>query len=266
MIYQVGFSANTCRCKVVVNGLGVAEVNAEKVGSVQYPCNTELIGKENKVEVEVMPASLTPDVLDKIAVEGYVKKYHPDDVTGPENGEVVCTFTLEEKVMALRENPLAANLADVTPFALSCEFDSEESPSFRNRLVEAELIEDEMALLDWAMAFRGMLERRDAAALYELYEPKLIDYDIAYPEDKEPDNREWFANWMFEKIFPQTPRIDFDRDGITPVKWCGGRIWELRRKDGYNGGHLWQTEGLEGRRTRVEVYVGMVDGKIKIIR
>lgn len=265
MVYQVALAANTCRCKVIVNGLGVTELNAEKVGCIQYPLNTELVGIGNVVEIEVTPISLDPTVMDKISAEGTIKKYDDGAITGPESGEVLASFTLEDKIAEVKAKPLT-NIADVIPFTLTCTFDSEEAPSFRNRLVDADVIDNGVALVDWAMNFKEMLRQQDVAALYDQYEPKLLDYDIAYPEDKEPDNRKWFANWMYGKIFPQTPLIDFDRDGVQLVKWCGGRIWELRRKDEYNGGYLWQTVGTDDRWSYVEVYVGMVDGKIKMVR
>ena len=57
-MYYIEISANTCTCTIILNGLGIDVLDAKKIGSVQYPCNTELVGKSNKVEVIVMPASL----------------------------------------------------------------------------------------------------------------------------------------------------------------------------------------------------------------
>lgn len=263
MIYHVGLSANYCTCKVSVNGLEVTTVNAEKIGSTQYPCNTELIGKENTVSIEVMPASPDLGILDKVNVQGYVKKYFPDDITGPDVGELLLQFSLEEKIALLKANPFAVNISEVFPFTLSGTFDSEDSPSFRNRMVGAETITSKSTLLMWAMEFKKMLEKKDVSALYEQYEPKLIDYDIAYPEDKEPDNREWFSDWMHEKMFPQTPFTDFSMEDIECIKWCDGRIWEIKLKD---GGPLWRTIGKDGKRSKVQIFVGLVDKKIRIIR
>ena len=93
MIYYIEISANTCTCKISINGLGIEEVNTTKVGSVQYPCNTELIGKSNKVIVEIMPASLDMTTLDKIKVEGLIKKYSPVEMIGPESGTIISKFS-----------------------------------------------------------------------------------------------------------------------------------------------------------------------------
>lgn len=264
MTYYLELSANTCTCKISINGLGVDELDAKKVGSVQYPCNTELIGKANKVAVEVMPASLDLTTLDKIRVEGLVKRYAPTDMIGPESGQVITRFTLEQKIAEIKADPAKLlKIANLVPFAITAEFDSEDAPTLADRLTKAKPIENPETLKDWAMAFRTLLEKRDIDGLYALYEPKLLDYDIAYPEQKEPDNRVWFANWMNNKIFPQTPFTGFNRDDIDPVKWCDGRIWEIRLKGSLP---LWRTQGLNGSRTKIQVYIGMVKGKIKIVR
>ena len=264
MMYYIEISANTCTCKISINGLGVDELDAKKVGSVQYPCNTELIGKANKVAVEVMPASLDLATLDKIRVDGLIKEYSPTDVISPESGKVIATFSLARRIAEIKGDPQALlKIADLVPFAITAEFDSEDAPSLADRMVNAKPIENVETLKDWAIMFRGLLEKRDINGLYELYEPKLQDYDIAYPEQKEPDNRVWFENWMTNKIFPQTPFTAFRREDIDLKKWCDGRIWEIRLKD---GNPLWRTQGLNGMRKKIQVYVGLVDGKIKIVR
>jgi hypothetical protein len=261
-MYYIEISANTCTCKISINGLGIDELDAKKVGSVQYPCNTELIGKGNKVAVEVMPASIDLTTLNKIAVEGEVKKYPDNGFIGPESGAVIASFSLTQTIEMIKANPFA-NIADLVPFKITAEFDSEDAPSLEDRLIKAKPIENAEALKDWAMTFRSLLEKRDIDGLYVLYEPKLIDYDIAYPAQKEPDNKIWFANWMNNKIFTQNPFTGFSRDVIETTKWCDGRIWEICLKGGQP---LWSTEGLDGKRTKIQVYVGLVDGKIKIVR
>lgn len=263
MVYNVELSANSCTCKLIVNGLGVETLNAEKVGSIQYPCNAELIGQNNNIGVEVMPVALDMATLGKVTVEGVVKKYHPGEFSGPDAGDVLTTFSLTRTIEEIKANPLAANPADLVPFKLTAEFSSEAVPSFAGRLIEAEPIENKDALLSWAMQFRLLLEQRDIKGLYELYEPKLHDYDIAFPEEKEPDNRKWFSEWMQETVFPRKPITSFSREDIELTRWCDGRIWEISRK---KGEPLWGTEGLNNMVSEVEIYVGMVDGKIKIVR
>ena len=261
-MYYIEISATTCTCTILCNGLYIEKLDAQKNGCLQYPCNTELIGTANRVEVQVTPASLDPSTFEKIDVQGMVKRYPDDGFIGPELGEVLASFSLYETVEMIKANPLA-NVADMIPFSLSAMFDSEDIPSMAHRLVEAEPLTDPDALRDWAMQFRLLLERGDIDGLYELYEPKLLDYDIAYPMQREPDNRVWFTNWMNEKIYPQRPFTGFGRGDVETVKWCDGRIWELRLKDGRP---LWSTEGFEGKRTGIQVYVGMVDDKIRIVR
>lgn len=261
-MYYLEISANTCTCKIVMNGLGIEVLNATQVGSIQYPCNTELIGVANKVEIEIMPASLDVSTLNKISMEGVIKKYPDDGNIGPEFGEVIAGFSLQEKIEMVKANPFV-NIAELIPFRVTAEFDSEGEPSFRNRLFETDIIDKKETLIDWAMQFRDALEQQNSQMLYEMYEPKLIDYDIAYPADKEPDNRKWFTEWMNDTIFPQSPFVSFSRGDVDCITWCNGRIWELRLKD---GGPLWRTMGKDGRRSKIDVYVGMVDKKIRIVR
>jgi hypothetical protein len=261
-MFYLEIAANTCTCKISINGLGIDDLDAKKVGCVQYPCNTELVGKANKVAVEVMPATLDLATLNKIKVDGEIKKYPDDGFIGPDLGDVITSFSLEQTIDMIKANPFA-NIADLVPFKITAEFDSEDAPSFEERLLKSKPIDNVEWLKDWAMKFRYLLETRNIDGLYELYEPKLLDYDIAYPLQKEPDNKVWFTNWMNNKIFPQTPVVKYIRDDIVVKKWCEGRIWEISLK---NGSPLWTTEGLDGKRALIEIYVGMVDGKIKIVR
>lgn len=261
-MYYIEISANTCTCTIILNGLGIEVLDAKKIGSVQYPCNTELVGKSNKVEVIVMPASLDLSTFDKIDVTGVVKRYADDGFIGPDSGEVVVSFSLDQTIAMIKANPLA-NFADLVPFTISAEFDSEDAPSLGDRLLKAKPIENQEVLKNWAMEFRNLLEKRNIDGLYDLYEPKLIDYDIAYPLQKEPDNRAWFTNWMNNKIFPQNPVTSFSKDMVETKRWCDGRIWEVYLKGGLP---LWRTEGLDGKRTSIQIYVGQIDGKIKVVR
>ena len=227
MIYYLEVSANTCRCTIIINGLGIDELDASKVGSVQYPCNTELVGKSNMFEVAIMPVSLDLATFNKIQVACTVKKYGDNDFIGPESGEVVKHFTLEQTIEEIKSDPRKLlKIADLVPFKISAEFDSEDVPSFENRLLKTKLIENVEALKDWAMTFRSYLEMRNNEALFALYEPKLNDYDIAFPNDKEPNNKVWFENWMKNKIFPQTPYVGFKREDLVLKKWCEGLSYQ----------------------------------------
>lgn len=263
MIYNLELAAHTCMCKVHVNGLQVDLLDASKVGTLMYPCNTELIGKKNRVGIEVMPNSIDMDTLNKIRVEVVIKKYKPDEFTGPELGEVIATESLYRTIEMIKANPLAANINDLVPFQLILEFDSEYAPSFANRLIEAEPLESEAHVMEWALQFRQLLANRDVDGLYAACTPKYDDYAIAFPDDEGAFSRAWFEQWMQEKIFPQNPITNFTQDDLVIKKWCSDRIWEIRLK---NGLPLWSTAGLEGTKTGIDIYVGLVDGKIKIVR
>ncbi len=261
-MYYIEITANSCICTTTMNGLGIDVLDATHTGSMQYPCNTELVGTANKVEVQVVPSGLDPATLDKIDVQGQVKRYPDEGFIGPEFGEVIASFSLDQTLALLRENPIV-NIADLIPFSLSATFDSLDARSFADRLLTSLPIENPEILKEWAITFLSLLERRDIDSLFDLYEPKLRDYDLAYPLQKEPDNKVWFTRWLNDKIFPQHPVTKFRKDDLVCRKWCDGRVWEIGVKDGRP---LWRTEGFEGKRTSVQIYVGFVEGTIKIIR
>jgi len=267
LFYYIGIEGNACTAEIVVNGLGVSKLKAENGGSIQYPCNTELIGKGNKIEVTVSLASFDLTILDRVLCNGTIKKYGTEEFIGPESGSVIAQFTLSNKIKELKNrlksDPLSVDLSKEFPVTLTAEFDSDDAPSFSERLIESTPIDDSEILKDWAIQFKEHLINRDIQALYNLYEPKLLDYDIAFPEQKEPDNQKWFTDWMNNKIFPQTPFTEFNRDDVVPVKWCDGRIWELKLKDGRP---LWTTVGKDNKRSFIEIFAGNVDGEIKIVR
>ena len=267
MFYYIGITGNACTADIIINGLSVAELKAKNGGSIQYPCNTELVGASNKVEIIISLASIDLTILDRLNCDGTIKRYGVDEFVGPESGTIINQFTLHPKIEELKAkikaDPLSVDLSSEFPVTLTVEFDSTDAPSFAERLNESEPLEDTELLKDWAMDFKQHLINQDIKAMYALYEPKVLDYDIAYPDQKEPDNEQWFANWMKNKIFPQTPFTEFDRDDIVAVKWCEGRIWELKLKD---GSPLWTTFGKDDMRSLIQVYVGKDNGEIKIVR
>jgi hypothetical protein len=261
--YYIEIAAKACNATVIVNGLRVSFLEAPKGGSLQLPCNTELIAKTNILEVSVAPTSIDPGFLDKITLDGEVTTYPEGSMVSPETRTVLESFSIDPRIQEIKENPLAGNPAELFPFKVTAKFVSDDAPSFDDRLNKTKPIENVEALKDWAIKFKEYLEVRNIDALYDLYEPKLLDYDIAYPNAKEPDNRKWFSDWMSDDIFLQTPFTDFKRDDIEPKKWCDGRIWEITLK---GNRPLWSTIGFDGRRSRVKVFVGMVENKIKIVR
>ena len=267
MFYYIQITGNACKADIIVNGLRVSMLKAEKGGNVNYPFNTELIDNKNTIEIVIYLPSFDVSTLDRLFCDGTVKTYEENEFVGPDSGTVVAQFSMVRKIEDLKnqilDDPTSVSLSDEFPFTMRVEFVCTNVPTFSDRLIHAPIIDNEDSLKDWAMIFRNYLINQDVQSLYTLYKPKLIDYDRAYPNEREPDNAQWFSDWMNDTIFPEIPFTDFTRDDVIATKWCDGRMWELTLNDGRA---LWTTIGKNNQRSRIEVFVGNVSGAIKMIR
>ena len=279
-------------------GFVAMPVNANLVGTAPD-------GSANRLVLAVRPApdsaaaaaldALAPearalalaDLYDAVGVTGLVKRYRTGDVAGlgSADGEVVARFDLAptlERVRAERARAFAARveatppaaragvvadsarqLAPPVPVEITVAFESPGAAGFRARLLEAEPAERE-AVLDYALALRDMAARRDVDALTEAFRPKLEDYDQAYPEEAE-DNQAFVAD-MFQSMYPSGLQLDFGRDDVNAVPYNERRVWRLRVERSGQTDALFLTRGDDGFISRVDVFVGMVDGRLRVIR
>jgi hypothetical protein len=99
-------------------------------------------------------------------------------------------------------------------------------------------------------------------ALYKEYKPKIDDYVIAYPQEF-PDPQQSFDNLFRNDFFPGGAITDFKQDDIGLKPWCDGRIWEIFVKPDQE---FFKNKGLDGDINSIEVFVGMVEGSLKIVR
>jgi hypothetical protein len=274
MTYYVEITITGCDALLVLNGLNIGRLKGVFGSSSYTPINTAMIKGVNRLNIQLALPEENLPLFDQISARGLLKRYDEGDIVCPEGGEILLSFDFNDVKAEILAQGIPADIKDIFPLAKTVEFESE-SPDFTFRLLEADPVEDEEALLDWAIKFRDILsgmqpERpevaRDGAirALYALYEPKLNDYDIGYPEAAEADNFAWFAEWMNTTIIPRRPFTQFRRDQIGLTPWCEKRIWEITLKDGR---YLWTTlGGDDGKMSQIRIFVGMVDGKIKIVR
>lgn len=263
--YYVEVFANNCIVEITVNGLFLARSDAKNGSSLNYPFNTELIGKGNTVTITAYPTlmdsgiiSLYPDVV----INGALKKYQSGDITGPETGEIIDAIDFEE--VKNEKSGGAKNIADLAalfPIQKSYVFDND-TLNFKNRLVDAPVINDKDKLLDYGVFLRNLLERQDLDKLCAEFEPKLKDYGITYPQDL-PDPIKWFKDFMKNDFFPGDPITDFNRDAIGLRSWCDGRVWELFIKPTMK---FFSNRGEDGDINEIEIFVGIVENQLKIIR
>jgi len=264
-VYSMELYASKCIFEITANGLFLFHKNAANGRSISYPLNTELIGKDNVVNITLLPTVLENGQisrLEDINISGTIKRYGEDDFTGPETGQLLTKIDFTDVIT--KSKALSFKITDPSklfPLSKEFKFDNDEL-SFRNRLLEAPIIIDEKMLLAYAEKLRDIIARQDVEELYKEYKPKLDDYTIAYPKQF-PDPKQWFIDFLKNDFFPGGPITDFKRDAIGLKSWCGGRIWEIFVKPEQE---FFRNKGLDGDINTMELFVGMVDNSLKILR
>jgi hypothetical protein len=266
-IYSIECSARNCILEIIINGLKVCRKNAANGLAYNYPFNTEVIGKGNKILVRAHPTVANDGKIttfDDVWISGAIKQYGTDDISGPENGKIISVIDFEiVKQNRQKDAGIISNLAALFPISEIYTFDNEDGLSFKDRLIDAPVIKDENVVLDYARHLRELIRQRNTKELFEEYKTKLDDYDKAYPDQKEEDNFEWFKNLMEKKFYPRGPVDDFKDEEILAVSWCESRIWELSLKPDRP---FFLANKVSGKRMRIEVFVGLVDKKLRIVR
>ena len=303
--YYLELSVLDARTLTTVNGVWIQEGDGRTSLSFNSPTNANLIGKGNTVTVTVKPTtvaagdppksgkladadSVRPSTVEEAKVTAKIKKITSGTVT-PESGETLAKKTLgevvEKKEEALRkeflENLESAppekkkaladqeeELTSVTfPIEMELTFDSEDVPSFRERFVEAPVIEDTSALKDFAMNLRKRAEGQDFDRLYQAFKHKFEEYDEAYPSQAQADNRTWFEDMLQENIFSNDPLLNFEREDLELREWSGGRVWEVNVDRGKGlTDQFFLTRPTEKGRAFMDIFVGKVDGELKVVR
>ena len=264
-IYNIELYASKCILELTVNGLILFRADAKNGSSMTYPFNTELIGKGNEIKITVYPTLLDnglPSSYSDVTITGTIKTYGENEITGPEGGQLVQRIDFSDVVAQKQiQAETTADLSKLFPMLKSFVFDNE-GLTFKNRLIDAPVIKNEKLLLDYAEKLRDIIAKQDIDALWVEYKPKVDDYALAYPQEF-PDPLSWFIDFFKNDFFPGGPITNFKRGDIGLRSWCDGKVWELYVKPAQK---FFVNQGLDGDINSVEVYVGMVDGKLKIIR
>lgn len=243
--------------RVRLNGFPLLEYNGRNPVGLAPPLNELLVGEENELEIDFLPTILNDGRISTVReafVEGAIKAYTEDDIVAPETGEIVHEFRW---VDLLNEQSLK-----VLPFTAKMKFGAE-GPSFRSRLLQSEIIDDEEALIDYLIHFLSVFKRRDFAALRIEMEPKIQDLAAAYYESVE--ERLVSDRSFFEEMFwPAGILSDFEIKDIMLEKCCGGRIWKASIKPGRP--FLQSLPDAEGTYYTLDVYIGKVDNRFCVVR
>ncbi len=304
--YYLDLDVQDARTQTIVNGVGFHEGDGRTGLSLNAPMNALLIGTDNSVTVIVKPTtvpagdppksgkladadSVRPSTVADAEVSVAIDKVTSGTVT-PEGGETLAEKTLEEVVEKKEEalqkefleklesappekkKALADREEELTrvelPVEMELTFDSEDVPSFRERFVEAPVIEDTSVLKDFAIRLRDLAKNKSTRRLFELSNPKFQIYATAYPSQSksEQDDLESFLEVFEEKYYGRSPFLEFDREDLVLKKWAGGRVWEINVDRGEALEDSFFLSRLDGEVWTMDIFVGKVDGELKVVR
>lgn len=261
--------------QVVVNQLKLTRLAGGTGGTSSKPIDTHLVGKENKVMFRVLPDRLDSgeiSTVSDVSLVGTIKKYSPEGVVAPGEGEVIKEFDFDA-IVAKRQEELAkqfdptgagdeTSMLEVTlPVQFSVTFDNV-GASFRERLMRSNEITDEERLRNYAEHLRSLVVKKSAEALAREFKPKLDDYSMLHPDSGKDFTKE-FPQFLREVFFPGQPIVEFERSDIGVKSWCEGRIWEIFVKPEQP---FLKTKGMDGKSNELPIFVGEVGGKLKVVR
>ena len=105
---------------------------------------------------------------------------------------------------------------------------------------------------------------RNTVWILEEFSSKLKDYAQCY-QLPFTEMKGQFREYLEDIFYVKNPLLNFERDEIFLRSWCDNRIWEIGIGPEYDP--LLITEPDEnGKVFSTKVYVGFVNGKIKVVR
>ncbi len=247
-IYTIDITAENCEVNALLNGFPVYNLMAKYKTNFAKPVNSVLIEKRNSLSITLTPLvdlhNLNNIELDKKPViSGSVKIYQQGQISAPENGKKILNI-------------------DQTDLAGQYYFDNE-MLSFRNTFLESPKIEDKTSLLNYAEKLLNLLKSQDAEALLHEFRPKLVEMAKAYYKDTD-EVLTGFTEFMTNDFFESQPITKFLREDIFLKPWCDKRIWEISVLPNDN---LFSTEPDEDdNEYTIRIFVGLVEGKLKVVR
>ena len=101
----------------------------------------------------------------------------------------------------------------------------------------------------------------DGASYYDEMAPSVADWTLLYGKTAIPSDslrRRWAANAVSGKRGALVP---FGTPDVRLRSWAGGRVWEL-----YRDGEERLLSDLDGGGGPAPVFVGEVDGRLRVVR
>ncbi|MBP7167193.1 MAG: hypothetical protein KBB64_06010 [Bacteroidia bacterium] len=244
MIYHLEVDARFCKVIALVNGFPSFELDGKIPTIFSKPINSSLIG-ENQVSFAIVPSNPFDQYGKDYLIRGAIKIYEADDITGPEKGEKVTEFNFEKM------------LAGVIRFSNS-------NFNFTDLLVKNQRVENPEEVKDYAEVLRNNLMNRNTVSILDEFSPKLKDYALCY-QLPFIEMKDQFRKYLEDTFYVKNPLLNFERDEIFLRSWCDNRIFEVGIGPEYDP--LLITEPDEnGKVYTTKVYVGLVNGEIKVVR
>lgn len=244
MIYHLEVEARFCKVEATLNGFPILSLNGINPAVFSTPINIVLVGKENNLKFIITPENPL-DTEAEYSIKGSIKEYEDFQMTGPDQGNVIASFTHEKK--------LAATL----------QFDNKDF-DFSGLLLEGKQFDDLDLIKDYGEKLKGYLINKNTSALSQEFTPKMIAYGKAYSVEAEVLIEE-FVEYLNDDFFPNKPLLDFSREEIVARPWCDKRIWEIGVGLDYRE-FMTTTPDEDDFEYALRIFVGMINGKLRVVR
>jgi len=229
-----------CTVKCFVNGFPVYETSGEGEMSNQVPINVYLVkGKENRLDIWMKP------LTGQGKVQASTYRYGNSDVVSTDDAQN------DRDVFTVQS---ADGVKEQTFYFGNDIFD------FSAILVDAPVIDEENELNAYAAQLLDIIGRKAVKELVAEMEPKVRDYAVGFSSPEAPIRmslEEQLATLLSDEKL-DVPSIE----NVVLIPYCDRRVWALREKPDQPLIHI----SDNGSIMSLEIYVGTVDGRLRIVR
>jgi hypothetical protein len=244
MIYHLEVEAKFCKVDGLLNGFPIYSLNGNNPAIFSKPINAGLIGSNNLLSFLITPSEKI-DISEIYSIQGSIKKYTSNQMTGPDQGEIVATFSQQNL-------PVAAVTFDNEIF------------DFSSLLKENPKIEKEINIIEYAEKLITLLKQTNKGLILSEFDFKLRDYAFAYSVDKEILVNQFF-DYLENNYFANDPILDIRREDIYIRPWCDKRIWEIGVGADFTELMLTRPNN-DGIEYATKIFVAYINNSIKVVR
>jgi hypothetical protein len=259
-IYHLFARAYECRAVVSLNGFPAVEIEPSGIVRSAAPMvNQLLVGPGNRLEVTL--SALGGDGRGPLGVatfEGSVRSFQRSEPWAQARGGVeVASFEFRAPL----GDEMAPHTVELPLSMTTVRFDSE-GPSFRERLLDGPRIAAD-EVVAYAMKLRGVFAAQDRAAIARELTPKFADFARGYHATVDQILADLDAH-LTNKLFRRGLLLDFTADDVVATPWCDARVWRIQRGPGEPFVRTRRDE--QGLDSFMEIFVGRVDGELRVVR